>query len=178
VLPQWRLRKLTVTADKPHTFLALGAGEDPCWSALHVFAQVKTTELFKKLDEQLCKKREYYVVMQDVRPTIAVLGILRVFLDGLDQPQHGYKLIKATGYSAAKTYNVLARLHTAGWLDRFDDPDASPKSGGPPRITYRLRADAVPKARRLIAETQKEFAPTPARRRLAGGTAHALGWAR
>jgi hypothetical protein len=116
--------------------------------------------------------------MQDVRPTIAVLGILRVFLDGPDQPQHGYALMKATGYSGAKTYGVIARLHAAGWLDRLDDPDASPQSGGPPRITYRLRGDAVPQARRLIAETQKEFAPSPARRRLAGGAAHAHGWAR
>jgi PadR family transcriptional regulator, regulatory protein PadR len=115
--------------------------------------------------------------MQDVRPTLATAGVLQVFLSDLEEPQHGYKIIKATGYSGAKTYGVLARLHTAGWLDRYDDPHASPQSGGPPRITYRLRGDAVPKARRLLAEAQKELAPAPARRRTIGGAAHALGWA-
>jgi hypothetical protein len=124
--------------------------------------------------------------MQDIRPTIAVLGILRAFLDDLEEPQHGYKLMKATGYSGAKTYDVLARLHAAGWLDRTTDPHATPntdphatpKSNGPARVTYRLRGDAVPKARRLLVQAQKELAPTPARRRTIGGAAHALGWAR
>jgi hypothetical protein len=68
------------------------------------------------------------------------------------QPQHGYKLMKSIGFSSAKTYQILARLQAAGWLDRLDDPDASPESRGPPRITYRLAGNAVPKARRLLAE--------------------------
>ena len=109
---------------------------------------------------------------------MAVLRVLKVFVDELGEPQHGYRLMKSTGFSSAKTYQILARLQRAGWLDRFDDPDASPESGGPPRITYKLRRAAVPKARHLLAEAQKEFAPVPARRRVVGGTAHALGSAR
>jgi len=97
--------------------------------------------------------------MQDIRPTMAVLRILAAFLDDLEEPQYGYQLMKATRFSSAKTYQILTRLQTAGWLDRSDDPEASPQSGGPPRITYRLREAAVPKARHLLAEARKEFAP-------------------
>ncbi|MGO9381186.1 MAG: hypothetical protein ACLP4W_03610 [Mycobacterium sp.] len=113
--------------------------------------------------------------MEDVRPTRAVVRILKAFVDDPDRDIYGYQLITETGFSSAKTYQVLARLTGAGWLDRLDDPDASPQSGGPPRITYRLRGDAVPRARRLVAEAQEELAPVPARRWVRG-TAHALGW--
>jgi PadR family transcriptional regulator PadR len=115
--------------------------------------------------------------MQDVRPTMSLLRILRVFIDELDEPQHGYKLMRSTGFTSAKTYQILARLHAAGWLDRFDDPEASPESGGPPRITYRIKGAAVPKARHLLAEANKELAPAPKRRGIVGGAAHALGLA-
>jgi PadR family transcriptional regulator PadR len=113
--------------------------------------------------------------MEDVRPTRTVVRTLKAFLDHPDRDIYGYLLIKETGFSSAKTYQVLARLTGAGWLDRFDDPNASPQSGGPPRITYRLRGDAVPRARRLVTEAQEELAPAPGRRWVRG-TAHALGW--
>src|SRR5947209_3074635 len=97
--------------------------------------------------------------MQEIRPTRAVLLILKAFLDNLDEQKHGYGLMRETGFSSAKVYQILARLTSAGWLDRSDDPDASPETGGPPRITYRLRGDAVRQARHLVAEAQGEFAP-------------------
>ncbi|HKI39127.1 MAG TPA: hypothetical protein VKA66_01675 [Mycobacterium sp.] len=112
--------------------------------------------------------------MKDVRPTRAVVRVLMTFLEDLERPIYGYLLMTETGFSSAKTYQVLARLTAAGWLDRFDDPDASPQSGGPPRITYRLRGDAVPKARRLVNEAREELTPAPARRWVRG-TARALG---
>jgi hypothetical protein len=112
--------------------------------------------------------------MKELRATLAVARVLNVFLEDVERSIYGYLLMSETGYSSAKTYQVLARLTAAGWLDRFDDPDASPKSGGPPRITYRLRANAVPKARRLVNEALEELKPAPARRWVRG-TAHALG---
>lgn len=119
---------------------------------------------------ELCK----ILGMKDVRPTRAVVRVLMTFLEDLERPIYGYLLMTETGFSSAKTYQVLARLTAAGWLDRFDDPDASPQSGGPPRITYRLRGDAVPKARRLVNEAREELTPAPARRWVRG-TARALG---
>jgi DNA-binding PadR family transcriptional regulator len=112
--------------------------------------------------------------MQEIRLTRAVLRIVKAFVDDVGEPKHGYGLMRETGFSSAKVYQILARLTTAGWLDRLDDPNASPETGGPPRISYRLRADAVPHARRVIAEAQREFGPA-SRRRPVHGPANALG---
>lgn len=113
--------------------------------------------------------------MQEVRLTRAVVRILKEFVDDVSEPRHGYGLMRETGFSSAKVYQILARLTSAGWLDRLDNPDASPESGGPPRITYRLRGDAVPQARRAVSEAQQEFAPA-SRPRRARGRVPAVGW--
>jgi PadR family transcriptional regulator len=104
--------------------------------------------------------------MQEIRLTRAVVRILKAFVDDLGEPKHGYGLMRDTGFSSAKVYQILARLSSAGWVDRLDDPNASPESGGPPRITYRLREDAVSQARHAVAEAQREFAPATSRRRV------------
>ena len=121
--------------------------------------------------------------MEDIRPTRAVVRILKAFTDKLDsQPggrtedyaTYGYELMQETGFGSGKTYSILLRLVNAGWLERLDNPDASPERGGPPRITYQLRPEAVPAARRLVAEARKKFAP--ARKRRMPGAVRALGW--
>ena len=77
------------------------------------------------------------------------------------------------GYSRDKVYQIVARLVSAGWLDRLDNPDATPESGGLPGITYRLRPAAVPMARRMVTDAQKDVAavtaPPRTRRRIAAG---------
>jgi PadR family transcriptional regulator, regulatory protein PadR len=114
--------------------------------------------------------------MDEVRPTLAVVKILTIFLADVSEPRYGYGLMRATGYSSGKVYQIVARLVSAGWLDRLDNPDATPESGGPPRITYRLRPAAVPMARRMVTDAQKDVAaataPRRTRRRIAAG-----GWA-
>lgn len=109
-----------------------------------------------------------------MRPTRAVVRILMEFIGDVTDDQYGFKLMKKTDFSSAKVYQILARLTAAGWIDRFDDPSATPESGGPPRITYRLRPEAVPAARRLVREAREEFAPP--RRERVRGAARALGW--
>ena len=89
--------------------------------------------------------------MEQFRPTKAVVRILEEFLEDPQYTRYGYQLMMETGFSSAKTYQILARLTSAGWLDRHHDSSASPRSGGPPRVTYRLHSAAVPAARRLIA---------------------------
>jgi hypothetical protein len=112
---------------------------------------------------QLCKKVGIIDAMEDIRPTMAVLRILKAFLDDPQYTQYGYKLMQETGFSSAKTYQILARLTKADWLQRKVDPGANPDSGGPPRVTYVLRGSAVPVARRLLAEASTELSPAPAR---------------
>lgn len=114
--------------------------------------------------------------MDDVRPTRAVVRVVKEFVDNVGEPQYGYGLMQATGFSSAKIYGILGRLRDAGWLDRNDDPSARPESGGPPRVTYQLRSEAVRPARLMVAEAQNEFAPAPKRRRLRGAV-QAMGWA-
>lgn len=93
--------------------------------------------------------------MEQFRPTKAVVRILEEFLEDPQYTRYGYQLMMETGFSSAKTYQILARLTSAGWLDRHNDASASPRSGGPPRVTYRLEGAAVPAARRLIAAQEK-----------------------
>jgi DNA-binding PadR family transcriptional regulator len=121
--------------------------------------------------------------MQEIRPTRAVVRILKAFVDKIDDAPggrtgdcstYGYELMQETGYSSGKVYSILLRLVDAGWLDRRNNPDASPESGGPPRITYQLQPEAVPAARRLVAEALKEFAPV--RKRRSSGAVRALAW--
>jgi len=112
--------------------------------------------------------------VEEVRPTRAVVRILKEFVDDVGDVQYGFKLMKATGFSSAKTYQILARLRSAGWIDKETDPAADVRSGGPPRVTYRMRPEAVPNARRLVQEARYEFAP--AKPRTERGAVRALGW--
>jgi DNA-binding PadR family transcriptional regulator len=120
--------------------------------------------------------------MEGIRATRAVVRILKAFTDKLDaQPggrtqdhtTYGYELMQETGFGSGKTYSILLRLVNAGWLERLENPEARPESGGPPRVTYQLRPEAVPAARRLVAEARKEFAP--ARKRAARNGVRVLG---
>jgi predicted transcriptional regulator len=105
--------------------------------------------------------------MQEIRLTRAVLRILKAFVDDLGESKHGYGLMRDTGFSSAKVYQILARLTSAGWVDRLDDPNASPETGGPPRITYRLREDARQAAvlarnhHNLTRSMEKDTDPAP-----------------
>lgn len=103
--------------------------------------------------------------MDDVRSTLAVVAMLNAFLKDVAAPQYGYGLMQSTGFSSGKVYQILARLVTAGWLERRDDPSATPETGGPPRITYTLRPEAVPMARRMVHEARAGISPTAARNR-------------
>lgn len=88
--------------------------------------------------------------MEQFRPTKSVVQILEKFLDDPQYTRYGYQLMIETGFSSGKTYQILARLTSAGWLVRRRDSSASPRSGGPPRVTYQLCGAAVPVARRLV----------------------------
>ncbi|SUA31565.1 Uncharacterised protein [Mycolicibacterium fortuitum] len=96
--------------------------------------------------------------MQEIRPTRAVVRILKAFVDHPDRANYGYGLMRETGYSSAKVYQILNRLTGAGWLERSEAPRSTTEAAGPPRVSYRLHPDAVAASRELITEAQKEFA--------------------
>jgi PadR family transcriptional regulator, regulatory protein PadR len=94
--------------------------------------------------------------MDEVRPTLAVVKILTIFLADISEPRYGYGIMRATGYSSGKTYQIINRLMEAGWLEQLDSRDL--KLAGPPRVIYKLRPDAIPMARRMVAEARRSIA--------------------
>jgi PadR family transcriptional regulator, regulatory protein PadR len=101
--------------------------------------------------------------MDQVRITVDVARVLRVFLDDVDQSRYGYELMQLTGFPSGKLYPILARLQRAGWLIReHEDVDPS-VVGRPARRLYRLSAAGVPAARQELAELRQQLQPDPGR---------------
>lgn len=88
--------------------------------------------------------------MQDIRVTLAVATLLRIFLDDPVEPRYGYDLMRLTGYPSGKLYPILARLEAAGWLLR-ETEDIDPSAAGrPARRHYRLTGEGLVAARREL----------------------------
>ena len=90
--------------------------------------------------------------MRDVRITVAVAALLRVFLDEPDATQYGYDLMRRTGYPSGKLYPILARLESAGWLVKEQELIDPASAGRPARRTYRLTAEGARRAHLELAE--------------------------
>lgn len=94
--------------------------------------------------------------------TVAVARVLRVFLDDIAQPRHGYELMQITGYPSGKLYPILARLHSAGWLTRESEDIDPAVAGRPARRVYRLSSHGVEAARAELASLTDQLSPVPA----------------
>jgi PadR family transcriptional regulator PadR len=102
--------------------------------------------------------------MQEVRMTLAVLHVLRQFLEDMSRPRYGYDLMQSTGYPSGKLYPILARLQHAGWLTRTAESVDPGEAGRPARYTYVLTGDGAVRARLELAENSAQLAPPPALR--------------
>jgi PadR family transcriptional regulator, regulatory protein PadR len=112
--------------------------------------------------------------MQEVRMTLAVLHVLRHFLEDMSRPRYGYDLMQATGYPSGKLYPILARLQHGGWLARTAEQVDPAEAGRPARYTYTLTADGAVMARQVLAQQSAELSPPRQLRlrpRTQGGTA-------
>lgn len=96
-----------------------------------------------------------------VRVTIAVAKVLRVFLDDIAQPRHGYELMQLTGFPSGKLYPILARLHSAGWLIREAEDIDPAAAGRPARRLYRLSPQGIRAARIELASLSEQLRPAP-----------------
>jgi DNA-binding PadR family transcriptional regulator len=109
--------------------------------------------------------------MQDVRVTLAVATLLRVFVQDPAEPRYGYDLMRETGFASGKVYPILARLEAAGWLVK-EVEDVDPAIvGRPARRHYRLSGDGVGAARRGLALVDAQLRPRSSLGR-AGRPAH------
>jgi PadR family transcriptional regulator, regulatory protein PadR len=110
--------------------------------------------------------------MDEVRVTLAVATLLRVFLEDPAEARYGYDLMRQTGFPSGKLYPILARLESAGWLVKELEDVEPAVVGRPPRRHYRLSGEAVITARRELAlvnaQLQLRSAPEPAARPAAG----------
>src|SRR5689334_20548125 len=88
----------------------------------------------------------------EVRITPAVEAVLREFLNEVDADHFGYDLMRSTDQSSGKLYPILGRLTDAGILERLDPVPNVRSASAPPRVPYRLRADAVSPVRQGVAE--------------------------
>lgn len=99
------------------------------------------------------------LTVENVRITLAVAALLRVFLDDIDQPRYGYDLMQETGFASGKLYPILARLQAAGWLVKEAEKIDPAEAGRPARRHYRLSPSAVAGARRAVAEAAEQLTP-------------------
>jgi DNA-binding PadR family transcriptional regulator len=94
--------------------------------------------------------------MEEVRITLAVATLLRVFLDDVSRPRYGYDLMRDTAFASGKLYPILARLENAGWLVK-EVEDVDPAAvGRPARRLYRLSGEGVAAARAALAVVNEQ----------------------
>jgi DNA-binding PadR family transcriptional regulator len=113
--------------------------------------------------------------MKQVRMTLAVAMVLRVFLEEPEAPQYGYELMRRTGFPSGKLYPILARLQAAGWLVKQVEEIDPAEAGRPARRLYRLEPGSMARVRAELAELSAQLdpgpAPRPGRLRPQGGPA-------
>jgi DNA-binding PadR family transcriptional regulator len=95
--------------------------------------------------------------MDEVRMTLAVAAVLRIFLDDVSRPHYGYDLMRQTGFASGKLYPVLARLENAGWLVKEAEAIDPVVAGRPARRLYRLTTQGVPAARDALAKVSDQI---------------------
>jgi PadR family transcriptional regulator, regulatory protein PadR len=95
----------------------------------------------------------------EVRVTVAVATLLRIFLDRPNEPRYGYELMKLTGYPSGKLYPILARLEAAGWLLKERENIDPAAEGRPVRFLYRLSERGTVAARQELATLHQQLAP-------------------
>ncbi len=97
--------------------------------------------------------------MSELRLTLAVVQVLRAFLDDVGQPRYGYDLMRQTGFPSGKLYPILSRLHRAGWLVRENEGVDPAAEGRPARVVYRLSPDGAAAARGELAALAEQLRP-------------------
>lgn len=97
--------------------------------------------------------------MQNLRVTLAVATLLRVFLEDPGEPRYGYDLMRQTGFPSGKLYPILARLEAAGWLIKELEQVSPAAVGRPARRNYRLSGEGAAAARRELAVVNAQLRP-------------------
>jgi PadR family transcriptional regulator, regulatory protein PadR len=98
--------------------------------------------------------------MGDVRVTVAVATVLRLFLEDRSRPRYGYELMQLTGFPSGKLYPVLARLERAGWLVKEQEAVDPSAAGRPARRLYRISPEGIREASQELAVLTEQLLPS------------------
>ncbi|WP_194921611.1 PadR family transcriptional regulator [Catenulispora rubra] len=93
--------------------------------------------------------------MEEVRVTLGVAAVLKVFLEDVSKPRYGYDLMRQTSFASGKLYPILARLEKAGWLIKETENIDPAAEGRPARRMYRLSAEGANAAGRELASVNE-----------------------
>ncbi|GII64941.1 hypothetical protein Skr01_50260 [Sphaerisporangium krabiense] len=107
-------------------------------------------------------KTDPYVKVLRMPPqmTVAVVTLLRVFLEDPGEERYGYDLMKETGFPSGKIYPLLARLRGAGWLVVVEEDIDPAVAGRPARRGYRLTDEGIQVARLELAKLSERLRPS------------------
>jgi DNA-binding MarR family transcriptional regulator len=89
------------------------------------------------------------------RVTPQMLRLLEVLVADLDTEWWGLALAKVAGIRSPTVYRSLARLEAARWVTSTTEKTAPSSGAKPRRRLYRLTADGVDEAERLLAREGK-----------------------
>src|SRR3954469_23697017 len=101
--------------------------------------------------------------MGEVRVTVAVATVLRLFVDDPTEARYGYDLMRQTGFPSGKLYPILARLESAGWLAKEREQVDPGDAGRPARRMYRITGAGLQQARLELAALHARLSPGPGR---------------
>lgn len=88
-----------------------------------------------------------------IRITLPVIRVLAALTADPGATAHyGLDIMRASGLASGTLYPILARLTEAGWLEKSWEQLDPAVAGRPARAYYRLTAEALPVARRHLAE--------------------------
>src|SRR5699024_2111474 len=93
----------------------------------------------------------------DVRVTVNVAKVLRVFLADPAQHRFGYDLMKQTNLPSGSLYPVLARLERSGWIigefEQINERDEE----RPARRLYRFTPEGRERGQLALAELHEKI---------------------
>lgn len=111
----------------------------------------------------------------EIRVTVPVARVLRVFLGDPGAPRYGFDLMDETGLASGTLYPILVRLERAGWVVGAKEKIDPAVEGRPARKYFTLTGAGERSAREQLVALSAEFAAprtsVARRRRLQGGLA-------
>lgn len=97
----------------------------------------------------------------DIKLTMSVARVLKVFLDRPAEPRYGFELMQLTRLPSGTLYPILARLERVGWLTSRRESIDPAEAGRPARRFYLLSEYGAQAAHVELASLSDQLRPPP-----------------